>query len=203
MLSAASLPKSDNWAKAAAMLSAPEDDGAAEGGGDTAVETVSTNIYLMTEWQFNHGEVGHPHALINDEDKCQGHSTSHIIDYDVVPESGMEVYSSTAGSGGRGNVDFTMSLSEFKSARAKCTFRCWERGYESFESAPKQHRASVTGTVSTVAKFKISINTGTGDWLLTTSDTVIPGGYTPSGLVIDSNGNVTRAKESGWHDGEN
>lgn len=213
-LTAASLPNRGKWVEAAAMLSMPEKDVAddstddpagdpADDPGDAVVETVATNIFLMTEWVFDQSAVGNPQALINDVVKCGGHSTTHIIDYDVVPESGMEVYSSSesSGSGSRGGVNFTMSLSRFKSVDTECTFRCWDRDFPTFDSAPMQHRASVSGTVSTYADFKISIDTATGDWLLKAKKPrkghkprqgYIPWGYTPSGFVIDSNGNVSR-----------
>ena len=215
-LSAASLPNHSKWVKAAEMLSMPENgvagDTVAENGvaddtvaaDDVVVRTVSTNIYLMTEWVFNQSAVGNPQALINDVVKCPGHSTTHIIDYDVVPESGMEVYSSSEspGSGSRGGVNFTMSLGGFRSPDAECTFRCWERECPTFNSAPTQHRASVSGKVSTCADFKISIDTGTGDWKLESfarqdrqsslRQGHQPWSYTPSGFVIDARGNVSR-----------
>lgn len=189
-LSAASLPNRAKWVKAASMLSMPE-NGATS---DTVVETVSTNIFLMTEWVFNQSAVGSPQALINDVVKCPSHSTSHIIDYDVVPESGMEIYSGSesSGYGSRGGVDFTMSLGGFKSSDAKCTFRCWDRDYPTFNNAPKRHRASFSGTVSTCADFKINIDTVTGDWSIEPRQGHMPWSYTPSGFVIDSHGNVSR-----------
>lgn len=196
-LAAASYPIRKNWICAARDLAIPAacDDTAANTNSPSVTDfvnpeyaektgTVSTNIFLMTEWAFDQRQCGCPQALINDEVKCPRHATTHIIPYDVVSNGKMDVYANTLG-----YVEFTMSINNSRNMSEKCKFRCWDQQFSVFDAAPNGHRASVTGRMSTIAKFRIYIDTKTGKW------TLLPcGGYVPSGIKIDAKGNVTHGE---------
>ena len=204
LLGARSQPSNATWVKAARQLILlSSGDGEGNGGaGDGAVNgfdnsststnvvsgytyaektgTVKTNIFLNTEWQFDQRKCGSTQALINDVVKCPGHSTFHIIDYDVVSDSGMDVYGNDIGC-----VDFTMSIKS--SGNSKCIFRCWDRNFQKFDMAPPNHRASVAGNMKTVAEFRLETDTTTGEWKLSPIMAIDLSGYR-----IDARGNVLR-----------
>ena len=202
LLGARSQPSNATWVKAARQLILlPSGDGEGNGGAGDVVANgfdspststkldsgytyaektgiVKTNIFLNTEWQFDQRKCGSTQALINDVVKCPRHSTLHIIDYNVVSDSGMDVYGNDIGC-----VDFTMSIQS--SGNSKCIFRCWDRNFQKFDMAPPNHRASVAGDTKTVAEFRLETDTTTGEWKLLPLVTVSLSGYR-----IDARGNV-------------
>lgn len=121
--------------------------------------SLSTNVMLQTEWVFVQEEWGNPQARINDEVVCDGHSTSHIIPHTV---TGEVMYDVTTGGG---SWTFTMSQTpESGKSGGACTFRCWDKEIGTYDAAPSEHRASISGGVSTVATFRVTMNVLTGEW---------------------------------------
>lgn len=122
-------------------------------------KVVATNIYLMTEWEFDHGVWGSvPMAYINDTCVCSGHSTTHIIDY-TVSTDGVVFYGN-----GKGYVDFTMwQTPQSDYSGGSCVMRCWDKNYSSYANAPAEHRAEISAGLG-VARFRVTINVNTGEW---------------------------------------
>ena len=122
--------------------------------------SISTNVSLMTWWDFNQNEWGDPQAKINGEVVCPSHDTSHLISYRVnvgdVRVSDMS---------GVGSFTFTMSQTpQSGHSGGSCTFKCWDAQVSAYADAPAEHRAEISGSTSTVAKFRVNINIMTGVW---------------------------------------
>jgi hypothetical protein len=119
--------------------------------------SATTNFTLMTWWDSNQSEWGgSPRAYIGDQCVCSGHSTSHIIDYEVDPSSSQVSFEHP------GSFTFTMSQTPQSGySGGTCVMRCWGRMYGSdtsgYEKAPAAHRAEVSAGTG-VATFKVTIN---------------------------------------------
>jgi len=129
----------------------------------SAIVNMTTNIQLMTWWDFDHGAWGSPKAMINGEVVCDGHSTDHIIAYTVNANS-LKVN----GISGKGYVYFTMSQTPGSGySGGSCTMRCWDASLGSstsaYANAPADHKAEVSAGTGE-ARFKMTINFYTGTW---------------------------------------
>lgn len=116
------------------------------------------HIALMTWWDFDQASVGSPHAYINGVEVCPGHSTTHIIDYDV----------SNKDFNGRGSnvamtVVMSMTVGEGGDGGAPCIHRIWG-GAADFYDAEKKHRAEKSGTATGGATFTIRYDIDSGDY---------------------------------------
>ena len=129
----------------------------------SSVVEVSTNIALVTWWDFGMGEWGSgPKAIINGEVVCGGHATSHMIPY-AVNGGSLKIN----GLLGYATVYFTMSQTPSSGySGGACTMRCWdanmEYGADGYAAAPAGHKAEISAGTGT-ARFKLTIYT-TGEW---------------------------------------
>lgn len=125
---------------------------------------VSTNIRLMTWWDFDQDSWGSgPSAMINGVTVCGSHSTTHIISYTVNAD---DLYVSELS--GEGHVYFTMSQTPASGkSGGSCTMRCWEVSAggdtSGYANAGEDHRAEVSAGLG-VARFKLTVNVLTGVW---------------------------------------
>lgn len=130
----------------------------------SAVFNVTTNIQLMTWWDFDQSAWGSgPKAMINGEVVCGGHSTGHIIAY-TVNANNLKVNGLT----GIGHVYFTMSQTpESGKTGGSCTMRCWDYRMgdttAAYANTPAEHKAEVSAGLD-VARFKITVNIYAGTW---------------------------------------
>lgn len=123
-----------------------------------------TNLNLNTEWAFSYNDWGAPHAILNGEDVCPGHSTTHIIDYQVnVSEIRVSVMSKI------GYIYFTMSLVPGDNADGgtypggACTMRAWDKNYATFDACPEKQRSEISAGTG-IATFKVKFNGTKGTW---------------------------------------
>lgn len=129
-----------------------------------SLQRVSTNISLMTWWDFTQNEWGFsPQAKINGEVVCASHDTSHIISY--VLNSNLLVINEMTG---KGHFEFEMSLTpEAGDPGGACTMRCWDASYGSSTSAytrtPEGHKAAISAGLG-IARFKVTVNIYKGTW---------------------------------------
>ena len=127
-------------------------------------ERIYTNIQLNTWWDFTQSEWGDaPVAKINGETVCGAHSTGHIIPYNteegfyyIIPVEERVTY-------------FTMSqVPQSGYGGGACVFKCWDASVsssrEGYAATAPEHKAEISGGVSTVAKFKLTMNIKTGEW---------------------------------------
>lgn len=126
---------------------------------------ISTNIALMTWWDFTQGDWGSPKAMINGEVVCDGHATSHIVAY-TVNENNLKINEMN----GKGYVYFTMSQTpQSGHSGGNCAMRCWGAEYggdtSGYDSAPAEHKAEVSAGLG-VARFRVRVNVKTGEWTL-------------------------------------
>lgn len=122
--------------------------------------SISTNVSLMTWWDFTQSEWGDPQAKINGEVVCGSHATSHIISY-VVNSGNI----SASEMSGEAVFMFTMSQTpESGKSGGACVFKCWDAHVAGYDDAPAAHRASISGGASTVARFRVTLNVMTGVW---------------------------------------
>lgn len=119
---------------------------------------IETNFNLFCEWSFDQTAYGSPTAFINGEIVCGAHSTGHVVEYDVATV-GMKFYGELK----LGNVDFTLTIAPSQGTPGgSCTFRVYDQ--VSWDASDATHRASVTGSETTSARFRITINSNTGAW---------------------------------------
>ena len=117
----------------------------------------ATNFTLMTWWDFDQEQWGwSPDAYINDRCVCSGHSTDHIIDYEIDPSVYQVSFSNP------GSFMFTMSQTPSSGKTGgSCVMRCWGRYYgadiSGYEKAPAAHKAEVSAGTGT-ATFRVTIN---------------------------------------------
>lgn len=114
-------------------------------------------VALNTEWAFSQAEFDTPVAYINGVKVCEGHSTGHIISHKLNTNSITTDFST-----GIGSFTFTMSLTA-SSGGGNCTMRCWDSAYDTYDSAPESHRASISAGMG-VATFKYTLFCDTGEW---------------------------------------
>lgn len=125
---------------------------------------IATNIQLNTWWEFSTADWGNsPNALLNDSVVCKGHSSSHIIPYSVNAD-GIRA----SGSTGIAHVYFTMSQTPQENyPGGSCVMRCWDAAggadASGYANTLAGHKAEVSAG-SGVARFRLSINTLTGEW---------------------------------------
>ncbi len=129
------------------------------------LQIVSTNIALMTWWDFAESEWGSPQAKINGVVVCPGHSTSHIIAY-TVNNNRLVVNEMT----GKGYFEFEMSQTPGPGNGASggaCTMRCWDASYGSktsdYARTPAGHKAEIPAGLG-VARFGFTVNIYKGTW---------------------------------------
>ncbi|MBQ4384992.1 MAG: hypothetical protein II823_03585 [Kiritimatiellae bacterium] len=126
-------------------------------------QVVSTNIQLMTWWDFTQSEWGNPKAKINGEIVCNGHATTHIIPY-TINNNQLVINEMT----GKGRFEFIMSQSpESGKSGGSCVMRCWDASYGSntadYERTPTDHKAEVSAGLDE-AKFIFTVDTFNGTW---------------------------------------
>lgn len=116
----------------------------------------------MTEWVFDQEQYGVPQAIINGEVVCAGHSTTHIIDYDVAGEDPKQYQDPETGI-----YTFKMTMSirpEVGRLGGPCEFRCWNNKYGNYDDAHEGDKASVFGDNGTMASFRITFDPNTKKW---------------------------------------
>lgn len=119
---------------------------------------------LMTEWVFVQDNFGSPAAYVNGVNMCNAHSTGHIIAYEMVVDGDGDNWRYDASTTTM-TVTFTMSIAKQSGhAGGACEFRVWS-GARTYDAATV--RASVPGTDSTVAKFRLTYQLSTGAKTLT------------------------------------
>lgn len=128
-------------------------------------------ITAMTEWKFDQSQYfQNCEALINDQVVCSGHSTTHIIDYEIANRGGnVEDYYNQA----TGNYEFyfTMGIrllnpSDYNKT-GPCEFRCWNKAYSDFESCPNDERAVFVAMDNADKRkplFLVTLNKKTMKW---------------------------------------
>lgn len=133
----------------------------------SAIVDIATNVSLMTWWDFDESLWGSPKAKINGEVVCEGHSTSHIINY--VVSTNITVNKIT----GKGNVSFTMSLEPSGGVGGGCVMRCWDETVGSstsaYYNAPTNHRAEVSAGLRE-ARFVFEVDIYAHDWSVRPED---------------------------------
>ena len=127
------------------------------------MQIVSTNIELMTWWDFTGSEWGVPQAKINGVVVCPSHDTSHIISY-TVNNNRLVVNEMT----GKGYFEFEMSQTPGNGASGgACTMRCWDASYGSSTSdyarTPAGHKAEIPAGLG-VARFIFTVDIYKGTW---------------------------------------
>lgn len=128
------------------------------------LQRISTNISLMTWWDFARNEWGSsPRAKINGDVVCASHITSHIIPY--VLNSNLLVINEMTG---KGHFEFEMSLTPGDGAPGgACTMRCWDASYGSSTSdytrTPEGHKAEISAGLGT-ARFIFTVDIYKGTW---------------------------------------
>lgn len=112
-----------------------------------------TNVMVWTEWQFNQDAYGSPYAKINGETVCWGHSTTHIIDYNVGTTTNWSYNASTR----LYTTEFDMSIEIRDSSKSggSCVYRCWF-GATAYDAADPNCRASYSGDQSSCPRFRIT-----------------------------------------------
>lgn len=112
-----------------------------------------TNVIVWTEWKFDQNAYGNPYAKINGETVCFGHSTTHIIDYNVGTATNWYYDASTK----LYTTRFTMSIEIRDSSKTggACEYRCWF-GASTYDAAEPNARASFSGDQSSCPRFKIT-----------------------------------------------
>lgn len=120
---------------------------------------------LMTEWVFVQDDFGSGTvAYVNGVNMCSGHSTGHIIAYEMVVDGDGDNWRYDASTTIM-TVTFTMSIAkESSKPGGACEFRVWS-GARTYDAATV--RASSTGTDATVAKFRLTYQLSTGAKTLT------------------------------------
>ena len=129
-------------------------------------------ITAMTEWKFDQSQCfKNCEALINDQVVCSGHSTTHVIDYEIANRGGnIEDYYNEL----TGNYEFyfTMGIRLINQSETNvpgpCEFRCWNKAYSDFESCPNDEKAVFTANVNADRRkplFLVTLNKKTMKWL--------------------------------------
>jgi hypothetical protein len=120
-------------------------------------------IYVNTEWIFDESSAGYTTAFLNDENVCDGHSTTHIIPYTIATlnnwryDAGSKSYI----------IDFTMKMVDsYAYAEYPVVQRCWASDYTTFADAPDTKRATANVTVGSSSSFRFIINSTTGEWTI-------------------------------------
>lgn len=128
-------------------------------------------ITAMTEWKFDQSQCfQNCEVLINDQVVCSGHSTTHIIDYEIANRGGnIEDYYNQA----TGNYEFyfTMGIrllnpSDYN-VTGPCEFRCWNKAYSDFESCPNDEKAVFVAMGNADKRkplFLVTLNKKTMKW---------------------------------------
>lgn len=128
-------------------------------------------ITAMTEWKFDQSQYFQIcEVLINDQVVCSGHSTTHIIDYEIANRGGnIEDYYNQA----TGNYEFyfTMGIrllnpSDYNKT-GPCEFRCWNKAYSDFESCPNDEKAVFVAMGNADKRkplFLVTLNKKTMKW---------------------------------------
>ena len=128
-------------------------------------------ITAMTEWKFDQSQCfQNCEVLINDQVVCSGHSTTHIIDYEIANRGGnIEDYYNQA----TGNYEFyfTMGIrllnpSDYNKT-GPCEFRCWNKAYSDFESCPNDEKAVFVAMGNADKRkplFLVTLNKKTMKW---------------------------------------
>ncbi len=94
-----------------------------------------------------------PKAYINNVCVCNAHSSTHIIGYEI--NNGSILLDTRLN---RYSFIFTMSL---MGSSGTVTLSCWDSAFSDYNSAPANHKASVSASSAT---FKITIHALTGEW---------------------------------------
>lgn len=124
---------------------------------------LSTNVSLMTWWDFNQNEWGDPQAKINGEVVCPSHDTSHLISYHVnVGDVRVSEMS------GVGSFTFTMSQTpQSGHSGGYCIMKVWDAQYgnnkEAYAATPQNHKAEISAGTG-VATFRVTLDILTRDW---------------------------------------
>ena len=127
------------------------------------LQVASTNIQLVTWWDFTQSEWGLPQAVINGTVVCNEHSTDHIISYTL--NNNRFVYNEMTGVG---MFEFYMSQTPQSGySGGDCVMRVWDATYGSgkadYGRTPADHKAEVSAGLG-VARFKVTINIYAGTW---------------------------------------
>lgn len=127
------------------------------------LQVASTNIQLVTWWDFTQSEWGSPQAMINGTVVCDGHSTTHIIPYTL--NNNRFVYNEMTGVG---MFEFLMSQTpDSEHSGGDCVMRVWDATYGTtqadYSNTPESHRAEVSAGLG-VATFVFTMNIYTGEW---------------------------------------
>lgn len=123
-------------------------------------------MMLWTWWDFDQSSKNlHPIAYINGENRCGGHSTTHIIDYMVTKKN-------FSGRGSTVTMYVNMVMGDDGSESGKwdgsapCVHRLWG-GASTYAQATADHRAEKSGTCGGGATFKVTYDLDKDDYKIT------------------------------------
>ena len=118
----------------------------------------SSTIILWAQWSFSMETKNlFPKAILNGKEVCSRHSPSHVVAYRIKNTSGSEMV----------RLAMKSSGNDCKwDASAKCTYRRWGGGKNNYGGT---HSASKIGTCGGGASFRVTINSKTGDYTITSA----------------------------------
>ena len=118
----------------------------------------SSNLILWAQWSFSMEKNNlFPKAILNGKEVCSQHSPSHVVAYRIKKTSGSEMV----------RLAMKSSGNDCKwDASAKCTYRLWGGVKNNYGGT---HSASKIGTCGGGASFRVTINSKTGDYTITSA----------------------------------